>query len=58
MLYLAMCCGLMSRPPDLGANFLSTNTATNWLNFVFGAVMLALGICASMRPRGQGAETT
>ncbi|MGM0931725.1 MAG: DUF4383 domain-containing protein [Actinomycetota bacterium] len=58
VLYLAMWLyGLIVGPGESGANFLSTNTATNWLNFVLGAVMLALGITYMMR-RGDEAHAT
>ncbi|MET1156126.1 DUF4383 domain-containing protein [Arthrobacter sp.] len=59
ILYLAMWLyGLIVGPGEYGANFLSTNTATNWLHFVLGAVMLALGITYMMRRGDEAHETT
>ena len=59
ILYLALWLyGLIVGPAEYGPNFLSTNTATNWLNFVLGAVMLALGITYMMRRGDEAHETT
>lgn len=54
VLYLAMWLyGLIVGPGESAANFLSTNTATNWLNFVLGAAMLALAVTYMARHRGE-----
>ena len=57
ILYLAMWLyGLIVGPGESAANFLSTNAATTWLNFVFGAVMLALAIAYMVRHRDEARQ--